>query len=325
MQNKRIDKNFFPGWVRKSVTFTMDDGVLDTDTKFLNIVRPAGVKGTFNLLVPYYSRLSREGYLEMYRGYEISNHTKTHPLAMADGVEYVISDEPFDTVKCLTHTPETPYVYRNPSDTEGVYRIHYDPDRKKPDGWYPISKTEDYVKAIDDSQNALTELFGEGAVRGFVWPFYTQSNKAIVDYVRRSGFYGMRGVGDALDKYNYNLPPDRFPWVYTCHHSNLLEVMKSYEEYPDDGELKFFCFGVHSFDFERSDNWCELREFCEKYGGRSDEYYYASVGEIFEYSDAVARLEISDTEVYNPTDLALYIKIDGEPVKIAAGEKIALN
>ena len=87
MQNKRVDKNYFPGWVRKSVTFTMDDGVLDTDTKFLNIVRSAGVKGTFNLLVPYYSRLSREGYLEMYSGYEISNHTKTHPLAMADGVD----------------------------------------------------------------------------------------------------------------------------------------------------------------------------------------------------------------------------------------------
>lgn len=324
MQNKRVDINFFPGWVRKSVTFTMDDGVLDTDTKFLNIVRPAGILGTFNLLVPYYSRLSREGYLEMYRGYEISNHTKTHPLAMSDGVEYIIADEPFDAMTCLTHTPETPYVYRNPNDMEGVYRIHYDPERIKPDGWYPIARTEDYLKSIDDSQQALEELFGEDCVRGFVWPFYTQSNKAIVDYVKSKGFYGMRGVGDVLDKFNFGMPPERFPWCYTCHHANLLEVMAWYEACPDDGELKFFSFGVHSFDFERSDNWSDLEEFAKKYGGRPDEYYYASVGDIFAYEDAVKALVLTDSEIYNPSSLTLYVKVDGENRTIAPGERLCL-
>ena len=322
MQNKRVDKNYFPGYTRKSVTFTMDDGNLDTDRTFLDIVRPAGIKGTFNLLVPYYSRLSREGYLEMYSGYEISNHTKTHPLATVDGVSYIISDEPFDPNTSESFTEGRPVIHR--SEIPGVYRIHDDPTRVKPDGWYPISFTEDYIKAISESQEALCELFGEGAVRGFVWPFYTQQNRAIVDYVRAQGFYGMRGVGDTLDRLNYNVPAERFPWSYTCHNTNLLEVMADYAAYADDGELKFFCFGVHSFDFERSKNWGDLREFCDKYGRRPDEYYYATVGEIFDYSDAMARLEISDTEVYNPTDTTLYIKIDGEPTALASGERILL-
>ena len=323
MQNKRVDKNYFPGWVRKSVTFTMDDGNLQMDTKFLDIVRPAGIKGTFNLLFPNYERLSADGYREMDRGDEISNHTKTHPLAAVDGVNYIVSDEPFDPLTSESFTEEHPVIHK--STREGVYYIHSTPERIKPDGWYPISFTEDYIKAVDASQTELSALFGDGSVRGFVWPFYTQKNQAVVDYVKLQGFYGMRGVGDTLDRLNYAVPTERFPWSYTCHHTNLLEVMEHYAAYADDGELKFFAFGVHPLDFERSDNWCDLREFCDKYGGRPDEYYYASVGEIFEYSDAVARLEISDTEVYNPTDLALYIKIDGEPVKIAKGGKIALN
>ena len=43
-----IDKNYFPGWVRKSVSFTIDDGNIEMDKKFIDIVRPAGVLGTFN-------------------------------------------------------------------------------------------------------------------------------------------------------------------------------------------------------------------------------------------------------------------------------------
>ena len=49
MQSKKIDLKFFPGWTRKSVTFTIDDGNVAMDKKFLDIVRPAGILGTFNL------------------------------------------------------------------------------------------------------------------------------------------------------------------------------------------------------------------------------------------------------------------------------------
>ena len=49
---KQIDKNFFPGWVRKSITFTIDDGNIEMDKKFIDITVPAGIKGTFNLNTP---------------------------------------------------------------------------------------------------------------------------------------------------------------------------------------------------------------------------------------------------------------------------------
>lgn len=44
-----IDIQCYPGWTRKAITFTIDDGVLDMDRKFMNILNPAGIRGAFNL------------------------------------------------------------------------------------------------------------------------------------------------------------------------------------------------------------------------------------------------------------------------------------
>ncbi|MBQ2709440.1 MAG: hypothetical protein IJF67_14315, partial [Clostridia bacterium] len=95
-------------------------------------------------------------------------------------------------------------------------------------------------------------------------------------------------------------------------------------DYPDDGKLKTFIFGVHSVDFERSGNWCDLEEFTEKYGGRPQEFWYATNYEIFHYEDAVKSLQISDNEIDNPSDVAVYIKIDGRPVVIEPHAKLPL-
>ena len=101
-------------------------------------------------------------------------------------------------------------------------------------------------------------------------------------------------------------------WTYNAHNATLLEVMELYERYPDDGKLKFFSFGVHSVDFERADNWCDLAAFAEKYGGRPQDYYYATVGDILDYEDAIKSAQITDTEIINNSDLSIYAKIDGE-------------
>ena len=37
---KQIDFQFFPGWTRKAITFTIDDGNVFMDRKFLEIVKP---------------------------------------------------------------------------------------------------------------------------------------------------------------------------------------------------------------------------------------------------------------------------------------------
>ena len=100
--------------------------------------------------------------------------------------------------------------------------------------------------------------------------------------------------------------------------------MEEYASYPDDGELKLFAFGVHSADFERDGSWDDLREFAARYGGRNQEYWYATVGEIYDYQAAVKMLAISDNIVRNPSDTEVYITVDGDRVAVGARSEIAI-
>ena len=112
-----IDKNFFPGWVRKSVTFTIDDGNVPMDRKFLEIVKPAGILGTFNLCSHILGYMTPEEYREFYRGYEIANHGKYHLAALREDMELDISDEPLDR-----ESSDEYKVYRHKE--EGIYYVH---------------------------------------------------------------------------------------------------------------------------------------------------------------------------------------------------------
>ena len=43
----------------------------------------------------------------------------------------------------------------------------------------------------------------------------------------------------------------------------------------------------------------------------------ASIGDIFDYEDAIKALVVTDTEIVNDSSLTLYLKLDGERVTIA--------
>ncbi len=297
---------FYPGYVRKAITFSIDDGNIPNDRKFLNIVKPHGIKGTFNLCSHNLGYMSKEEYVKFYEGYEIANHCKYHPLAFRDDKEYQISDEPFDE-----KTADPALIYKKPGH-EGQYMYH------TPSGWRMITNADTYLLYEEQGKRELEEVFGEGSVRSFVWPYGKQVNKKVCDTLFSRGYYGIRMTGNTFDRDGFAIPKDRNNWSYNANHEKLLEVAKMYEAYPDDGGLKFFCFGVHSIDFERSQNWNELEEFAKTYGDRPTDYWYATVGEIFRYEDAVNSLVIGDSSIENPSDIDVYIKVNGEEVVLAS-------
>lgn len=307
----QVDTQFFPGWIRKAITFSIDDGIVPNDEKFIKIVRPAGIKGTFNLCSHNMSYLTEEEYKEFYRGYEIANHTKYHPYVFADGEEYVIRDEPFDP-----ETADPRFLY-----SAGVEHLYF---VKKPQGWRKIADTKGYIEFIDACQKELEDVFGQGSVRSFVWPFDWQPNVAVEEHLKNMGYYGVRRSGARCAEGAFTLEENRMPWHYTANHTNLLEMAERYEQQEDDGTLKMFCFGLHSNDYENFSKWGELKTFAGKYGNRPRDYYYATVGEIFDYADAVKKLIISEDRVSNPTEFDLFIRIDGKNILIKAGTDYVL-
>ena len=78
----KIDLNFFPGWTRKAISFTMDDGWVAMDRIFIEIVNPYGIRGSFNISSQNITKYNDpDGMRALYRGHEITNHVKRHPYA----------------------------------------------------------------------------------------------------------------------------------------------------------------------------------------------------------------------------------------------------
>lgn len=306
---KRIEL-FYPLFTKKALTFTMDDGNMKYDAMLLDILKPAGIKGTFNLCSNIHEG-REEITREFYRGYDIANHSKYHPLVNYDGVEYIIADEAFDS-----ETANKDYIYR----VEGHDGFYW---QMQPNGWRQMVFEKDFIKFVEYGKRELDEIFGEGSVRDFVWPYREQDNAAAKEYIRRT-HRSARKTGCTIDLDGFSIPKDKKAWSYNANHINLLEVMEKYEAYPDDGDLKFFAFGVHSIDFERDSKWDDLKLFARKYGNRPDTYWYASVGEIFDYEEALSLLEIKDTSVNNRSSITLHLAIDGERISISPGEIIKI-
>lgn len=307
----KVDKNYFPGWVRKSVSFTIDDGNLETDRKFIDIVSPFGIKGTFNLSDFYFDKLSPEGYRELYRGFEIANHVRLHPFAFSDGAEYSVKNTPRPE-----DGGEEYAVY--PTAEEGVC------DLKLTRGWRKIADNDAYIRLTRECTAQIESVFGKKERMGFVWPFGRQKNAELFERLKGEGFYAIRITGNVGDKTGFALPSDRTAWSYNADNVTLLEYARRFSAYPDGGELKTFIFGVHSADFERSENWCDLEAFARELGGRPETYWYATNAEIFEYGDAVARLVKTDKKVENPSDITLYITIDGERATLPPHSKFEI-
>ncbi len=311
----KIDLNYFPGFTRKAITFTMDDGNVRLDEKFIEIIKPYGFLGTFNLS-DIRADYTHEDYRRIYDGYEIANHCLNHPLALDDNIEYIFSDEVYNDD---TAVEDGKTLYRD-ENTDGIWWLKNSANRW---GRLRYARAEDYIRFIEAAQEKLEAVFGKGAIGAFVWPYGKQwKNKAVCEYLRNSDFYAVRATGNLGDSGGFDMPADRGDWVYNAGYRNLLEMARRFDAYADDGKLKLFAFGIHSHDYENNNCWDDMREFARTCGNRPHDFWYATNREIFEYEDAVKSVVISDGELINPTDKKLYVKINDKKYILGANERI---
>ena len=301
-------KKYFPGFTAKAITFSIDDGSLTYDKIFIDIVRPAGIKGTFNLYFGGEKRqLSDEEYREFYRGFEISNHCNRHPFAFNKDKEYNFTDDVFDI-----ETADQKLVYK--TNREGVYRIYHR------NYWATIATTEAYLELAEEGRRDIEEIFGKGSVKGFVWPYGKQNDDVLFERLKKSGYSSIRKAYST----GFSLPEDKMDWGVNADSSNFENKIFEFDALPDDGELKYFCIGLHSVDFERAGKWNDFRDFAERYGNRPDDFWYASVCEIFEYDEAIKSISVNEKKLVNPSDKELYISINDKKYIISPNSETLL-
>ncbi len=300
---KNIDLNYYEGWTRKAISFTIDDGSLKLDKKFIDIVKPYGIKGTFNLISNFITEDKREAYRELYSDYEIANHMKFHPMGLRDGFEIKYSAERFDP-----ETADKRYLYK--SDRDGQY-FYYVGSR-----WFYAVDNESYIRLVNEGKAELEDIFGVGRIKDFVWPYGLQS-QSLQKEIKKLGYRSVRGTVYQ----GFDLPLDRGNWGFYADCNNMAEKADSYDALADDGKLKALIFGVHSQDFENSGKWGVLEDFCRKLGNRPHDFFYGTVGDIFDREDAIRAARVSDKEIINDSPIPLYVKVDGKKILIEANEK----
>ena len=291
----------YPNYSNKAISFSIDDGNLKYDCPFLDILRPHGILGTFNLSPRRDEPSKIEGIAEIYQGYGIANHVAYHPRAFLDGVEYDISDDPFDP-----DTADPGKVYRSPK-YDGIYLD------KRPLGWRNIVPAVKYIECIKESREILEEVF-EREINGFVWPFGYQNSAEITDYLYKNTSY-VRRTGCTHSDGDFAPPESFYEWRCTANQTSLLEDAALFEACESEG-LKLFTFGVHSVDYERYDGFESLTAFAERYGDRPRDFWYASIEDIFDYITATRRLDIGDGYIQNNSDSSIYLIIDDERVEL---------
>ena len=74
-----------------------------------------------------------------------------------------------------------------------------------------------------------------------------------------------------------------------------------------------------------NNNWERLDEICRRLGGR-DDTWYATNGEIYEYTKAYESLVYSADGmiVYNPTLFEIFFVVDGKNYSIKPGETLKI-
>lgn len=160
-------------------------------------------------------------------------------------------------------------------------------------------------------------------VEGFAYPFGLKETDGMVDCIRSCGIrYGRTTV----PTHNFHLPTDFLRWNPTCHQADpaFSELVERFFA-PDDEQhpwrirpLLFFVWG-HSYEFQ--DKWEDLDDICKKLGGREN-VWYATNMEIADYVSAFKSLRRSADSKYilNPTNIDIYVRVDGVDRVLKKGE-----
>ena len=296
-----IEALYYPGWTKKAISFSLDDGNKTADSKIIPLLKNANMKATFNLSthwLDFSDDEKKEEILKLYSGFEIANHVKYHPYPY-----YMYASE-----GNLTDFE---------GDDENGNTISL---KKRTSGGYLADEAE-YIKCVDAGHAELESIFGTGSVKGLVWPgpgygnFYGLKNH-VVD------MYPISRQGANLTYAEFALPDSWVNWKYNADHTNIYERALEFEalELSDSDSLRWLCVGVHPADyFSNSESEINLSNMLELCKNRPDTYWYAANREIYDYTEALKKLKVISGCIVNSSDVTVYVEADGKKITVAPG------
>lgn len=180
------------------------------------------------------------------------------------------------------------------------------------------------VREVFKDREGLERLTGK-IIRGMAYPFGMTGGEVMRRTIEDCGIVYSRTVSSTR---RFDMPRDMLLWNPTCHHDDpeietLCDNILAYDTCADKFRKKpllLYIWG-HSFEFDTNGNWEHIEKIAAKLGGKED-IFYATNMEIYRCYERFNRLVFSldGDKVFNPSADEAWINVDGENVKIAAGE-----
>lgn len=219
--------------------------------------------------------------------------------------------------------PETPYTGNRLSASEAV-KV-YEGMEVAVHGaihpfWDQLPEAAATYDIIRDRAN-LEKLFHR-TIRGSAAPYGVTGEKC-KNALKAAGVVYCRTT---VSTEKFSMPKDWLELPATCHHGNprLMELADKFFVFDKPRAPQLFYVWGHSYEFDDNDNWNVIEQFAEKMGGHSDRIWYATNGEIYDYTEAYNRLvwSVDLDRVYNPTFTELWFLYGSKTYRIMPGETI---
>lgn len=184
-----------------------------------------------------------------------------------------------------------------------------------------LSPTDQVTYEILEDRRVLEALV-HYPIHGMSYPYGTYDDRVVamlpmlgIEYARTVNSHG-----------KFDMPSDPLRWNPTCHHKQLLEFVEDFLAYEDrhDRMSLLYVWG-HSYEFDNDDNWSIIDQAGDLLKG-NDTIWHATNAEIIAYRKALEELRFSFDRriVHNPSAMDVWISVEGEPVRIYAGQLLHL-
>lgn len=182
---------------------------------------------------------------------------------------------------------------------------------------YQITKDRELLEAATGS-----------LIQGFAYPFGLYEQEGMVDLI---GKCGIKYARTTVSTGGFSLPKDFLRWNPTCHQENprLYDLAEKFFV-PDDMSYLprvhaqlFFIWG-HAHEYKNC--WENLEKMCKTLSGKEN-VWYATNGEIIDYISAyrALRRSVNGKIVHNPTDVDVFVSVNGKNVLLEKGKTTVLE
>ena len=174
-----------------------------------------------------------------------------------------------------------------------------------------ISYDEQYVE-YKRGKEALEKVF-QRKVYGAAYPYGSYNADTITVQKEQNVEYDRT----VRSSYSFALPYDWLLWNPTIHHRDpeIWDYIKKF--YESTQELALLYIWGHAYEFAIDHNFELMDDICKDLSSHEDVCNLTN-HEVYEYVHAAARVYHRFEAFHNPSDLDVYLKIDGKNILVPA-------